>query len=63
MDKLKCLYIRTTTDEYELPIAVGESPKELAEILGTTPGCVSSSISHKRPGWYRVEEYDESKNT
>lgn len=57
------LYIRTTTDKYELPIAVAETPKELAEMLGTTPESVSSSISHKRPGWYRVEEDDESKNT
>lgn len=53
------LYLRTTVDEYELPVAVAESPSELAQILGTTPGCVSSSISHKRPGWFLLEDPDE----
>lgn len=55
------LYLRTTVDEYELPIAVAESAKELAGILGTTPGSVMSSISHKRPGWFRIEVEDETK--
>ena len=32
------LYIRTTADKYELPIAVADSPKELAQMLG---GCLS----------------------
>jgi len=49
------LYLRTTNDKYELPIAVAESPTELARLLGTTQGSVSSSISHKRPGWYKIE--------
>lgn len=49
------LYIRTTTDKYELPVAVADSPIELAEMLGTTSDSVLSSISHKRPGWFRVE--------
>lgn len=49
------LYVKTTTDEYELPIAVAQSPAELAELLGTSAACVSSSISHKRAGWYRIK--------
>lgn len=49
------LYLRTTTDEYELPVAVADSPRELAKMLGTTKDSVLSSISHKRPGWFRVE--------
>lgn len=53
------LYLRTTVDEYELPIAVAESPGELAEMLGTNANVVSSAISHKRPGWFRVEEENE----
>lgn len=52
------LYLRTTTDKYELPIAVAESPTELAKMLGTTQGSVSSSISHNRPGWYKLEIED-----
>lgn len=56
------LYLKTTLDEYELPIAVAESPKELAALLGTTPGCVMSSLSHKRAGWYKIEvEEDDGK--
>ena len=53
------LYLRTTTDKYELPIAVAESAAELARLLGTTKGCVYSSLSHKRPGWYKLEVEDE----
>lgn len=50
------LYLATTHDEYELPVAVADSPSELAMMLGTTANCISSSISHKRPYLYRVEE-------
>ena len=49
------LYVKTTKDKYELPEAVSESPTELAKMLGTTAGVVSSSISHKRKGWAVVE--------
>ena len=49
------LYLRKTTDKYELPIAVADSTKELAKMLGTTAGCVRSSLSKKRPGWYKIE--------
>ena len=55
------LYLRTTVDELELPVAVAESPGELAEMLGTNANVVSSSISHQRPGWFRVEEDIEDK--
>ena len=47
--------MRTTTDDMELPVAVADSPGELAEMVGTTKECVMSSISHKHKGWYRVE--------
>lgn len=50
------LYLATTHDEYELPVAVADSPSELAMMLGTTANCILSSISHKRPYLYRVEE-------
>ena len=56
------LYMKCTTDKYELPIAVAESPSELAKMLGTNANVVSSSISHQRPGWFRVEEDIEDKN-
>ncbi len=53
------LYVRTTTDRLEVPIAVAGSAKELAEMTGTTPACVLSSISHGHKGWCRVEVEDE----
>ena len=49
------LYMKTTVDEYELPVAIADSPGELARMLGTNANVVSSSISHKRPGWHRIE--------
>lgn len=56
------LYMRTTTDELELPIAVAGSAKELAKMTGTTAASVLSSISHKHKGWERVEVEDDSGN-
>lgn len=56
------LYLRTTMDKYELPIAVAESAAELARMLGTSPGVVWSSISHKRKGWFRVEVEEKDEN-
>ena len=49
------LYIKTTMDDLELPVAVAGSAKELAEMTGTTAASVLSSISHKHKGWDRVE--------
>lgn len=53
------LYMRTTTDKYELPIAVAGSAGELAKMLGTTQASVLSSISHNIAGWYRIIIDDE----
>ena len=59
MEALMKLYVRTTTDELELPVAVAGSAKELAEMTGTTAACVLSSISHKHKGWERIEVEDD----
>lgn len=56
------LYIKTTMDDLELPVAVAGSAKELAEMTGTTAASVLSSISHKHKGWYRVEVEDEDED-
>ena len=53
------LYMKVTKDKYELPIAVAESPRELAEMLGATRKTVSSCISKKLPTWKKVEIEDE----
>ena len=58
------VYIAVTKDEYELPIALGDSARELAEQLGTTENAIRSSISHAKAGvmkWtmYRKVEIDD----
>lgn len=49
------LFLRTTNDKYELPIAVADSADELARMLGKSKNAVSSAISHGIRGWYRLE--------
>lgn len=53
------LYLKVTTDEYELPIAVADSAYELAEMVGTKQSVIYSSISHKRGSYRRVEVEDD----
>ena len=44
------LYLAVTSDELELPICVADTVKELADMLGTTPGCIYSYISREQKG-------------
>ena len=53
------LYVRTTSDKYELPIAVAISIDELAQMLKVKYQTVSNAIYKKRPYWYKVEVEDE----
>ena len=39
------LWMEVTRDEYELPIAVSTSVKELAELRKTTPGAIRSAMN------------------
>ena len=48
------LYMKTTTDKYELPIAVADNPVELANMLGVTTGTVRSSTSARKNGYYKI---------
>lgn len=47
------VYMKITKDEFELPVAVADSPKELAKIVGTKPNYILSSISHAKKDGYR----------
>ena len=49
------LYVKCSTDKYELPEAVAESTKELARMTGKTPGSIATMISKGYPGYYKVE--------
>lgn len=51
---LKYLYVATTKDKYELPIAVADSVSELAEMLNMKPTTISIYLSLGRPGFYKV---------
>lgn len=55
--KIKYLYMATTRDKYELPIAVADSTKELAEMLGMEHKTVSmymSPCNGYRKGFYKI---------
>ena len=44
------VYMEVTQDEYELPLAIADSPAELARMCGVNPNAVSSAISHWKSG-------------
>lgn len=48
------LYMKCTTDKYELPIAVADSGAELARMLGITVGSVWSCISKHKSGYHKI---------
>lgn len=49
------LYIKVSNDKYELPLIVADSVVELAELDHKTTNNISSSISHNRGRYFRVE--------
>lgn len=53
------LYVRTTADKYELPIAVADSIEELAEMLKIKRHTVQVNFSKKISHWYKVEVEDD----
>ena len=58
------VYMEVTKDEYELPVAIADSPEQLAKICGTTSGTMRSFISHEKAGrkkskYKRVEIEDD----
>jgi len=48
----KKIYMMVTQDKYELPMAIADTPAELAEIVGTTRNAISSAISKARAHGY-----------
>lgn len=62
MRKTKKLYLQVTTDKYRLPLLVADSPKELAQMMGTNVSNILSTISHTKErhgvSKYEVVEYD-----
>lgn len=60
---MKRLYLATTQDKYELPVAVSDTPEGLAELMGVSRRSVLSVISHakqhKRNCMYHRIDYTE----
>lgn len=57
--KIDYIYLVTTHDEYELPIAVADSVKELSAMTGILAKTISCSISNNRPYYYKIDVSDE----
>ena len=49
------LYIKVSNDKYELPIAVADSPAELAAVLGVKRESILSMLTRQVGGYHRVE--------
>lgn len=48
------LYLKVTTDKYQLPVAVADSPGELAKIIGVNRTSVNSMVTRGQSGLIRV---------
>ena len=59
MMKHKYIYIATTYDKYELPIAVADTVKELSELTGANKKSIANRVSDGRSHFYRVEVNEE----
>ena len=51
------LYLRVTKDKYELPVAVADSPRELAKMTGVSRATILSALSHAKTGTVRSSVY------
>lgn len=47
---MKYIWLAVETDEYELPIAVADTAKELGDIFGIKKHTVINCVSRKRSG-------------
>lgn len=56
---IKYLYMVTTHDELELPIAVADSIRELSHMTGIPSNTIATSISLERPYYYKIDVSDE----
>ena len=49
------LYMKCTTDKFELPLIVEESPMILANKMGISPHSVATMCSKQICGYHRIE--------
>ena len=53
------LYLKVTKDKYELPVAVADSKKELARILGLYPSGLYRAFKESRKSCYVAVEVED----
>lgn len=53
------MYMKVTNDKYELPVAVAESIRELADMLHVSYNSVASALCHGRKTFKKVVIDDE----
>ena len=53
----KAIWMKVTMDEYELPVAVAESCRELSEMVGVTVNNIRSSYSKYKSGQRKTCQY------
>ena len=51
--KYGAVYMAVTDDAYELPLAIGDSCRELGRIMGLDPGEICRLVNGKRKGVYK----------
>lgn len=53
------LYLKVTTDKYELPLVVADSQSELARMLGIQPNAIHKQMHFARTGKWKWCQYRE----
>lgn len=53
----KAIWMKVTMDEYELPVAVADSVRELSEMTGATDNNIRSSYSKYKSGQRKTCQY------
>lgn len=51
------VWIKVSADKYELPVAIADTPLELARLCGTTANTISSTWSHYKKGKIKKSSY------
>lgn len=57
MQKPKIVYIAVDDDDYELPFAVGDTMRELAEAVGVSPQNIRDCVRNRGRGGYTLASY------
>lgn len=51
------IYMLVTDDKYELPVYIADTAQELADLAGTSKGCVHSSVNRWEKGKVKKTRY------